>query len=496
MRICHYPGRAIDATLSLEQKSPMENIYANNWLNADKTIKTIGRNSSVQRHMDINRYTQNGKSMENVYSAESNDSGVPQTSSSDEEHRRNSHSSSLGRYQVTLEQMQKLNLEQPNELFKKTMRNLNGYKPSTIRQKDRRSYDDWDHENESDTVIRPRTTTKDQRQRHSEHFVVDSPAQRQLAHAQSVSMPKINRSQTLRFPSARDQKNLSSMNIRNMFQQNGDKSSDEMPTATINKTFNRTRRGHLTHQFDGYDMPAANGRPPVNGRTMPPSRHLSVARATDGIEPLSDHKTLCNMKSVRINPTPRTYDNGFAAVAAETERIEQHKSVEQKQRKLPRLISIMKKRSNGARKKSPPPPKAAPILDQWIESQKQHKVRSGAGHPVQRNATSSDSKNSSTSSLSSASSHGNNNTGPTSNVSDFSIPRPRLIVPVHTYARRRRTGNLVQGSRTDAEVNESDLLPFDRYQSVPGGHNNGKQNPIESKPDFCFWFARFNSCSH
>lgn len=32
----------------------------------------------------------------------------------------------------------------------------------------------------------------------------------------------------------------------------------------------------------------------------------------------------------------------------------------------------------------------------------------------------------------------------------FVIPRPRLIVPVHTYARKRRTGNL----RADAGLEE------------------------------------------
>jgi len=40
------------------------------------------------------------------------------------------------------------------------------------------------------------------------------------------------------------------------------------------------------------------------------------------------------------------------------------------------------------------------------------------------------------------------------NGEGFCIPRPRLIVPVHTYARRRRTGNLKEQSSTGQEEEE------------------------------------------
>lgn len=485
MRICHYPGRAIDATLSLDQKSPMENIYKNNWLNADKTIKTIGRNSNIARHIATNgitkRSNQNGKSLENVYSSESADSGAHQSSSSsDDERRRNSHSSSLSRYQVTLEQMQKLDLEQPNELFQKTMRSLNGYKPSTIRQKDRRCYNDWDNENESDLAV-----NRLKSHRNSEHFTIDWPQQqqqKQLARVESASMPKINRSQTVRFPSSSDLKNINSLNIRNMFHQNGEhKSSEMLPTATISKHFNRTKRANnRANHFDDFDTLAnGNGLPPIDyGRTMPHFKQISNTRVNGCTESATSSP---HNKSVRINPMPigkQANGNGVAG-HSDNERKEPN-GKNREQRKLPRLISIMKKKSNAMRKKSAEPMKPAPILNQWIESQKLHKPANGNGttngdtQPVDRHrngAASSDSKNSSTSSLSSASS--NCNKSGSSNVSDFSIPRPRLIVPVHTYARRRRTGNLVQNcNEVECDVNESDLSPFDRYQSVSGANNN------------------------
>lgn len=46
----------------------------------------------------------------------------------------------------------------------------------------------------------------------------------------------------------------------------------------------------------------------------------------------------------------------------------------------------------------------------------------------------------------------------------FMIPRPRLIVPVHTYARKRRTGNLRadvggdEDNNTGADLEEGKLL--------------------------------------
>lgn len=81
-------------------------------------------------------------------------------------------------------------------------------------------------------------------------------------------------------------------------------------------------------------------------------------------------------------------------------------------------------------------------------------------------------KHSSTSSLSSMSS---GCADCNSNVSDFSIPRPRLIVPVHTYARKRRTGNLIQNTTSDYDQNDGNTVIIKQPRN---SHNkqNGKSS--------------------
>lgn len=71
--------------------------------------------------------------------------------------------------------------------------------------------------------------------------------------------------------------------------------------------------------------------------------------------------------------------------------------------------------------------------------------------------------------------HGSN----TSSDSDsFVIPRPRLIVPVHTYARKRRTGNLAsdQSINNKNSTNECD-------------RNKGKIYSCETYSGFCLSFS-------
>lgn len=297
MRICNYPGRAVDATLALDQKSPMETLYQNNWLNADKTIKTIGRKSAAARNhllaesepasiqQAIDTYRSDDRRCDRKYisqSSGSNGSSSAQQSSSDDENRRTS-ISSLGRYQLTLEQMQKLDLNDSNELFRKTMRNLNGYKPSTIRQKHRRNYAGWDEFKEKATIDEE-TKRINQNADRSAHSlpVLNGDVKYYQAfdsnkHSKKVILiPKIKRSQTMRItttmcPSSSSQSSpstppplLSSMNgnggrtvngtatinLRNVFnrQQSHEeqKQLQRMPaTATISKNFNRFKRNHL-----------------------------------------------------------------------------------------------------------------------------------------------------------------------------------------------------------------------------------------------------------
>lgn len=103
----HYPGKAVDATLSMEQNSAMGVLYEANWLNAQHNIRNSG----------INNYYHNHHS-----------NGI----------------SSLGQYQRQLEQVKAYEEKTKDANITRTIRELSGYKPSTLRRKHRKQYIEWD----------------------------------------------------------------------------------------------------------------------------------------------------------------------------------------------------------------------------------------------------------------------------------------------------------------------------------------------------------------
>lgn len=551
MRICHYPGRVVDATLSLDHKSPMETLYQNNWLNADKTIKTIGRNSAAIRNSQFNNdatssslpsNNQNrNETLDRRYFSHSSGSSSAPPSSSDEENRRTSQSS-LGRYQITLEEMQKLDLNQSNELFRQTMRNLNGYKPSTIRQKHRRNYDGWDELKEK--AIDEESKNNNDRSNGNVDWPSNGYKYDAIEKNQVMLIPKIKRSQTMRYSSSalsngNNGQKTNAVNIRNVFNQEDHEKMAKMPTATINKNFNRFKRSNLpttTIQNDNDNVidvvTKPNQNENTNGMTMNgngnanrigneyiiPSNFSQFTMKSNGCikteqkpngtcdngvsNGKSKKKPLFRAKSVRINPTP-LQDVHFDRMHAEdvecnkTNGIStncdkrqsapvnlqqqlhqpQQQQQQQLQQKLPRLTSIMKKKPIVIQERLPEQTatKDKKILDQWFnfqqKSRKEQPDESKQQNSIANKHTKEEEKHSSTSSLSSISSScGDCN----SNVSDFSIPRPRLIVPVHTYARKRRTGNLIQNQTGDHDRIDGDRVVIEQPRNSRN-RKNGKR---------------------
>lgn len=540
MRICHYPGRAIDATLSLDQKSPMEPLYKNNWLNADKTIKTIGRSSAAVAQRNSQMFddattrtasTQHKYGRPYIQSASSpatqsptsslSSGGAHQSGSSDEENRRSSQSS-LGRYQVTLEEMQKLDLNQSNELFKKTLRDLNGYKPSTVRQRHRRYYDSsWDEFRDEKPIANGnfinynqlRTNNEDSKSMNWQLVNGHAHHPNNNGTNQMALIPKIKRSQTVRYTTSTNSDNINSrvnnLNIKNLFnQQNSGDPNKMMPTATINKNFNRFQRNNLlaiqnefnrnsdnagdpynengTHltsnklmtdnEFTTHSNQFTNKCTPVNGQPHKTNENCDNVNEKPQQNGKSTNKSLFRAKSVRINPTPIQdvhFDRPFSMHDPQqrhngtnetsincdnnkraTNNITNNGVESTFKQKLPRLTSIMKKKPIVVEQPQQQQQQqhSKEILSQWIDYQKKHETPENRfkqpplqQQQQQKPATSSPNqlkKHSSTSS--SLSSISSSCCDCNSNVSDFSIPRPRLIVPVHTYARKRRTGNLIQ----------------------------------------------------
>lgn len=106
MRIKHYPGRAMDANLSMDKHNSMGMLYEANWLNANERIQ--------QPSTSLNY----SKSSVNV--------------------------SALGKYQNQLEEIKAYEAETKDASITRTIRELNGYKPSTMRKKTRKQYHEWD----------------------------------------------------------------------------------------------------------------------------------------------------------------------------------------------------------------------------------------------------------------------------------------------------------------------------------------------------------------
>lgn len=131
MRIKHYPGRAVDVNLSLEQNNAMGVLYEANWLNAHETIRS--RNYKELR----NDYGNGTLSSSSTASGGASPTAATTASASSIPNG----ISSLGKFQHTLEQIRSIEAKDSN--ITKTIRELNGYKPSTLRKKNRKNYPDW-----------------------------------------------------------------------------------------------------------------------------------------------------------------------------------------------------------------------------------------------------------------------------------------------------------------------------------------------------------------
>lgn len=80
--------------------------------------------------------------------------------------------------------------------------------------------------------------------------------------------------------------------------------------------------------------------------------------------------------------------------------------------------------------------------------------------------------------------------------SDFSIPRPKLIVPVHTYGiRKRRTGNLCQRDSTSTETLDAEVVDVHELENsnkqktarkTPGKYLSLKSIKMNFRPDFIY----------
>jgi hypothetical protein len=441
MKIKSYPGRAIEASDSLDKHGSMGLLYEANWMNANERISQT----------PLTTYS---KSSVNV--------------------------SSLGKYQDQLERAKAYEADhsQPET---RTLRDFNGYKPSTLKiKKNLRQHNEWDNEPPSKTkdVIHNPLYNHTQNNWHSSDYLTN------LASGKRAD-PKLRRSQTVivKQPTAaaserhhlgsfqgeidlndfyqrRHQLRLIDEQHQNKFPNllsvhpaptridvgNGiPKNCDSMSARRISL---RDHREHLsalarsdtsanrmncynTSSYFGHGGERCendNGTGTARVLLNPLARNKSIkinhfdmvttAREPQRLGPEEIDGKLCdtNGKSGKKVSKKNSFSRMFATISAGS--------------KFPRVFL-----GRGGSSKSGQRAKLnLEELSEHAESQQSTSSLSTLSSSPVFTPTNVEKKN-----AANRSKHGS----ATSSDSDsFVIPRPRLIVPVHTYARKRRTGNL------------------------------------------------------
>lgn len=523
MRIRRYPGKAVDASLSLEQSNAMETIYKNNWLNAHENIRSNGTAFGNDYHQPMGHSPVGFDSSSDVYS-----NGV----------------SSLGKYQMTLEQIRQLELKNKDPSVTQAIKDLSGYKPSTLRRKNRRHYPGWDdlietEQNVSDhldeqangevynysqfdikepsepvkNVSKSRQhkgSTKNAEDRQQRpvngNYNGDSPTYENLASikVEAKAQSKLKRSQTLKESSAASfcstldikdifrrcpqskgehcdkdltRRNASSSSSGNSSANSSTKSSTDMTTALMVQpnriSYNCDRNSRTISIEPSYSQGRTNAMiEPENA----PSR-MSISYNTNSIlPPAQKSKSIVRAKSVRIqNPsfTTQQWDESPIMSAPRPSK--------------PPPSPPLRRNASSPRKESPPNNKfntvsaagtrqrnknlPTSILVTTAASESVPTITTTTPVPVikpilkhvqivdraERQSRQTGSQMTASVVANTATVQVRRKPASSSSVDSdemFSIPRPRLIVPVHTYARKRRTGNLLSAQADD--INDDD----------------------------------------
>lgn len=484
MKIRRYPGKAVDASLSLEQTNAMETIYKNNWLNAHEKIQShiangIGYCSDTQPNVPSNAY----------------DNGV----------------SSLGKYQMTLEQIRNLELRNQDPCITQAVKDLSGYRPSTLRRKNRRHYPGWDdlieksdqsprdleslndnpndyYKNSLNLLIKSETAPDTLRYGNVDGLAVSPPIINDNHNTQlRGSHIKLNRSQTMKEPnSSADFKDVYLKRVKSKL--TSDKSyCDTASNAASSNSANSNNRNECNYLIEPFHQnEICDSRENISKNRM--SGYVPI----DGAQPVNRTKSLHSYNSSDAEKT--LYDTESS--------VSKKKSYDQRQRnandsfKSSLPSSPFSASSTASSPSSSPTQKFNTIssatkhrfvsietnLNVMPNNNLQHKSHIQPLIPdvkLPRQATLVADLNAAAAavapSVTAAAVLSSTRRKPASSSSAdsdelFSIPRPRLIVPVHTYARKRRTGNLINdritsmrssnGSDNDNEKGKKRVLAY------------------------------------
>lgn len=450
MKLKSHPGFAIPANLSLDKHNSMGLLYEANWMNTNERI----RQSYSKSNVNLSLYPTNGI-----------DSEV-------------SSISSLGQYQKQLEQVKAFEADQKNKPAVRSIRDFQGYKPSTLKSsKSFKAHNDWDNEPKANDVIHNPLYNHSQNNWHSTDYLSNVNNNINNHHQKRIDQ-KLKRSQTVivKQPSATEknfqqgeidlkdfylrrkqleeskvpkdfgngmQRNCDSMSIRN------DSLSRDLSGLVRSNSNNSNNRMNCYKTFNFFT----------------PNKSNFVAEETETVEngkveaPRALLNPLARNKSIKINH----FD--MVTTAKEPQKLKPEEidgklcdfSNGEKKVKKKNSFSRMFYNTISAGSKFP----------RVLLGRKSQRMKLNL-EELSENVEPTTNSNSSVSTLSTSSiektpadfsrPQPRKNGSATSSDSDsFVIPRPRLIVPVHTYARKRRTGfNLTDQSITNGKKSSCD----------------------------------------
>lgn len=447
MKLKSHPGFAIPANLSLDKHNSMGLLYEANWMNTNERI----RQSYSKSNVNLSLYPTNG-----------NDSEV-------------SSISSLGQYQKQLEQVKAFEADQKNNTTVRSIRDFQGYKPSTLKStKSFEAHNDWDNEPKVNDVIHNPIYNHSQNNWHSTDYLSNVNNNSSNHHQKRIDQ-KLKRSQTVivKQPSATEKnfqqgeidlkdfylrrKQLEESKVPNDFGIGMQRNCDSMSIRndSLNRDLSALVRSNSNNRMNCYKT--------LNFFT--PNKSNFVAEETETVEngkveaPRALLNPLARNKSIKINH----FD--MVTTAKEPQKLKPEEidgklcdfSSGEKKVKKKNSFSRMFYNTISAGSKFP----------RVLLGRKSQRMKLDL-EELNENVEPTTNSNSSVSTLSTSSidktpgdfsrPQPRKNGSATSSDSDsFVIPRPRLIVPVHTYARKRRTGfNLTDQSITNGKNNSCD----------------------------------------
>lgn len=476
MKIKRYPGKAVDASLSLDGNNAMGVLYEANWLQAHESFNARSDPQAAQRISPSSDETNNDTIHNNTTNNSNNTNSTAYTNA------RHPHIggsylvdgiSTLCKYQMSLEQISALEQQSRDERIVKAIKDLNGYKPSTLRRKPQQLHGEWDTHVFNSEADNPTKAAKKVQQQN--HYVIDPTMERQQRPRQQISAQppalQLKRSQTMVYAPSKSKHTSPSSSPASASASAASKSSTSSSSTLDIKDLRR-----IWKMEQGIKKSKSS-------TTLTSRNAMSVAPAPAAITPQLPTviSTQPQRQRTPLLPAPNNCDsnlNGGAEVPKPKPRVATINRA--KSMRLPVAEDIALKSAKHTltvRRRTPPKPPPRRIAPQlpigtnaFDNSSQKHDAPNPLlvthiDMPIDGDAVdvmaqpivnkpsrprSADSLTDALAGMTLGVGHRQQQRGSASSTNSasqcsddqFSIPRPRLLVPIHTYARKRRTGNL------------------------------------------------------